>query len=94
MHEFTMDTISRIALGQTESRQFQNEFTKIIIDLLNGGSRFINNIAWVCPLLGPIARNLGMLRSRLRKQGITVLLDRVQNVVEERKRQRVGFNRK
>lgn len=69
MHEFTMDTIARIAMGQVESRQFQNEYTRVLIDTLNGGSRLINGIAWVCPPLGPLCMKLGMWRSYLRQKG-------------------------
>lgn len=69
MHEFTMDTIARIALGQGESRQFKNEYTKILIDTLNGGSRIINNIAWMCPPLGPTCAKVGLLRGYLKQKG-------------------------
>jgi hypothetical protein len=69
MHEFTMDTIARIALGQVGSQQFQNDYTKILIDTLNGGSWLINSIAWAIPPLGPACAKLGLLRSYLRKRG-------------------------
>jgi hypothetical protein len=64
-----MDTIARIAMGQPESRQFKNDYTKILIDTFNGGSRFINSLAWVFPFLGPFCQQLGMARSYIRNRG-------------------------
>lgn len=89
MHEFTMDTISRIAMGQIGSKQFQNDYTKILIDTFNGGSHLINSIAWACPPLGPLCQKLGLLRSYIRQRGIAVLLMNSYKAVKERKEARV-----
>ncbi|KAI6190865.1 Cyp-13A10 [Aphelenchoides bicaudatus] len=88
-HEYTMDTISRIALGQVESNQFKNEYTQIILDTLNGGSRFIQNIAWMFPLLAPVAAKLALLRGYLRNKGLVLLQKNVTKAVADRKKAKV-----
>jgi len=91
MHEYTMDTIARIALGQVESKQFNNEYTKLLVDSLNGGSWLINSAAAVYPPLGPIFwQRLGMLRSRLKGKGIAMLLKSVYKAVHDRKAARTA----
>ncbi|KAI6211226.1 hypothetical protein M3Y96_00411400 [Aphelenchoides besseyi] len=89
-HEYTMDTIARIAMGQPDSRQFQNDYTKILIDTLNGRTKWIMDLSWAIPAAGRILAKLNLLLSRVKQRGPAMLLNKVNKAVEERKAARAA----
>jgi cytochrome P450 len=60
--EFTMDTITKLVLGQTHGSQFQNPMAKIIFDLLNEINLFIADLSWVFPFAGKVFAQMRLLK--------------------------------
>ncbi|KAI6206235.1 hypothetical protein M3Y94_00884600 [Aphelenchoides besseyi] len=89
-HEFTMDTIARIAMGQIDSQQFKNDYTQILIDTLNGRTKWIMNLSWAIPPAGPIFAKLNLLLSQVKQRGPAMLLKKVSKAVQERKAARAA----
>jgi cytochrome P450 family 13 len=87
-HEMSFDVISRIALGQKESRQFQNEY----FPLMNATFRQMNNnpfdyLSWIFPWLGRnIIHKIILWTGNWRDDPLVKMKINLKNMVEERKR--------
>lgn len=92
-HEYTMSIISKIALGQAEAKQFQNEYTKILIETLQNVENPCSFVSWMFPVLSPMLLKLQTRVGILKDQGFMKLIENVRKTVHERKQQRVSETR-
>ncbi|KAF7633682.1 hypothetical protein Mgra_00006863 [Meloidogyne graminicola] len=89
--ELTFDIISRIAMGQKESKQFKSEFCQISQDAF---IRFNNNIfdyiSFIFPwlgrnIIGPFVTATG----KLRNDPIEILIKNIEEAVKQRKEEKI-----
>lgn len=89
-NEMALDIICRVAFGQQESRQFNNEYTKLAREVFQHfGNNIFEYYTWQFPWFGenlimPFEKMTGLLR----KSPIEIITAKLAKVVEERKRQK------
>jgi cytochrome P450 len=89
-HEYTMSIISKIALGQAEPKQFENPYTKILIETLQYVDNPFSFVSWIFPALWPILLKMQMNAGKFGDKGFVRLIENVRKTVHERKKQRVS----
>src|SRR5262249_45158356 len=80
-------------LGMADVKQFENEYTKILIETLQQVENPFSFMSWVFPVLSPLLLKLQMAVGRTKGQGFMRLIEKVSRTVNERKQKRAQGER-
>jgi uncharacterized protein YacL len=84
-----MSIISKIALGQRDVKQFENEYTQILLSTLKTVENPFSIASWIFPILSPLLLALQVQVGKAKNQGFMKLIHNVSKTVHERKQKRV-----
>uniref|UniRef100_A0A914YWK8 Cytochrome P450 n=1 Tax=Panagrolaimus superbus TaxID=310955 RepID=A0A914YWK8_9BILA len=88
--ELSMDVISRIALGQKGTKQFNNPTVKVAQETMHmAGNYIFEKMAHIFPFLGVLLRTAFDFAGNLGMNPLGILFKQLFDIIEERKLQRV-----